>query len=343
VRGEETPVARVSVQLEGGQEDEVAEMGGTAAFAAVPHPHIMTWEEAVAEVEGVVAAKEGEVGRLRVVAPSAEGDVEEARDGSRTRLTAEPMGGERDVRGALDSLSAAGSSGELLPARFARLRRPVETVRPDAEWIPTTLKIPLVEKVAAKREARRTWAWVFVALVAIAGMAIGGKVVMQRMGNRGVVAPGQGHAEGTGEDQNARESQDRGLCNPPSGGQSTPANTEVLAACDRLCRSGSLQHCVVHGVWLQKRGDEQVEREAAELFRRGCNGGVALGCGRLGRLYYYGKGGLAKDLVMVVSLSKQACSGGDALSCSSLGFMYESGEGGLKKDPERAVALYKQA
>jgi len=81
--------------------------------------------------------------------------------------------------------------------------------------------------------------------------------------------------------------------------------------------------------------------QAAELYRKACDGGERKGCHDLGLMYYRGEG-MAKDLNRAADLFKRACDAGGFGGCQDLGLMYSRGEG-VAKDLDRAAGLFKRA
>ena len=81
--------------------------------------------------------------------------------------------------------------------------------------------------------------------------------------------------------------------------------------------------------------------EAAELFKKACDGGKMSGCYNLGVMYAKGSG-VEKDFSKAAELSKKACDGGHMHGCGHLGFMYEYGNG-VEKNEQKAAELYKKA
>ena len=81
--------------------------------------------------------------------------------------------------------------------------------------------------------------------------------------------------------------------------------------------------------------------QAAELYRKACDGGERKGCHDLGLMYYRGEG-MAKDLNRAAGLFKRACDAGGSGGCQDLGLMYSRGEG-VAKDLTRAAGLFKRA
>jgi uncharacterized protein len=65
---------------------------------------------------------------------------------------------------------------------------------------------------------------------------------------------------------------------------------------------------------------------AVELYRIGCDGGVAPACTGLGTMYGNGYG-VARNAAQAFDALRRACDAGDPDGCGGLGFMYESGTG----------------
>ena len=81
--------------------------------------------------------------------------------------------------------------------------------------------------------------------------------------------------------------------------------------------------------------------QAAELYRKACDGGERKGCHDLGLMYFRGEG-MEKDLKRAAGLFKRACDAGGMGGCLDLGLMYLKGEG-VPKDLKRAADLYTRA
>ncbi len=81
--------------------------------------------------------------------------------------------------------------------------------------------------------------------------------------------------------------------------------------------------------------------QAAELYRRACDGGERKGCHDLGLMYYNGEG-VMQDLNRAAGLYKRACDEGGTGGCLDLGEMYSRGDG-VPKDLNRAADLFKRA
>ena len=81
--------------------------------------------------------------------------------------------------------------------------------------------------------------------------------------------------------------------------------------------------------------------QAAEFYRKACDGGERKGCHDLGLMCYRGEG-MEKDLNRAAGLFERACDAGGTGGCLDLGLMYLRGEG-VPKDLNRAADLYKRA
>jgi TPR repeat protein len=81
--------------------------------------------------------------------------------------------------------------------------------------------------------------------------------------------------------------------------------------------------------------------QAAELYRKACDGGERKGCHDLGLMYFKGEG-VAKDLNRAAGLFKRACDEGGTGGCLDLGEMYSRGEG-VPNDLNRAADFFKRA
>jgi len=57
--------------------------------------------------------------------------------------------------------------------------------------------------------------------------------------------------------------------------------------------------------------------KARELYKKSCDGDLAVGCSYWGDMFEYGKGG-AKDLTRAKALYKQGCDAGDSWGCDAL-------------------------
>ena len=80
---------------------------------------------------------------------------------------------------------------------------------------------------------------------------------------------------------------------------------------------------------------------AAELYRKGCDGGSMQGCTNLGYAYKHGEG-VPVDIVRAVDLYRKACDGGNMMGCSNLGNCYRNGTG-VEHDLAKAKELFKKA
>lgn len=63
------------------------------------------------------------------------------------------------------------------------------------------------------------------------------------------------------------------------------------------------------------RGVRKDVKRAGELYRKGCDGGNAIGCSNLGMCYRLARCGLPKNTRRAVELYKKACDGGFKKAC----------------------------
>ncbi len=108
------------------------------------------------------------------------------------------------------------------------------------------------------------------------------------------------------------------------------AGTEpVLVA---ACEEGLDQACAAHGAFVVDSwftGDPDAGGPAAAAERgdqlsalaSACDGGVGLGCTKLGVSFFYGLGG-EQDLMAALKALEQGCDRGNALACSELGTIW---------------------
>jgi hypothetical protein len=81
--------------------------------------------------------------------------------------------------------------------------------------------------------------------------------------------------------------------------------------------------------------------EAAALYERACESGVADACAGLSYLVENGKG-VAPDAARALALEQRACEAGSAHGCHSLGVSYYRATG-VEKDAVRSTRLYERA
>lgn len=87
--------------------------------------------------------------------------------------------------------------------------------------------------------------------------------------------------------------------------------------------------------------DDDRAADAARLFARACDGGLAAGCTDLGHAHYTGRGA-PWDVERARALYRQACDGGDDTGCANLGELDELGVG-APPDLTAAVRSYQAA
>jgi uncharacterized protein len=135
----------------------------------------------------------------------------------------------------------------------------------------------------------------------------------------------------------AMEFFDQGLSAYKSG-QFTQAADLYRKACD----GGERKGC--NSLGLMYRSGEGVTKDASratDLFQRACDARGEAGCLNLGAMYMRGEG-VSKGATGAADLFKRACDTGGAPGCTSLGRMYRNGEG-VPKDLNRAADLFKRA
>ncbi len=113
--------------------------------------------------------------------------------------------------------------------------------------------------------------------------------------------------------------------------------------CKAQCGKGEAGSCVNLGM-IYERGLAGLPVDhvaAAEQFKKGCDGGVAVGCFDLAVAYDVGRG-VAVDKAHAVTLYDRACDAGEARGCFNLALSYAKGEG-VAADKARAATLYQRA
>ncbi|HJW75583.1 MAG TPA: trypsin-like peptidase domain-containing protein, partial [Thermoleophilia bacterium] len=132
------------------------------------------------------------------------------------------------------------------------------------------------------------------------------------------------------------------LSTPPRApGWSNACQGPDLAPCRAACDGGDPSSCVKLADRIAgARGDPGAARQAAPLYRRACDAGVAGGC--------HGLALLALDRLAPgtdterVALEERACTGGIARGCDAVGIALRDGQG-VARDLARAAALFGKA
>lgn len=116
-----------------------------------------------------------------------------------------------------------------------------------------------------------------------------------------------------------------------------------VAECKAQCGLGDAGSCVNLGmIHARGLGGAPVDHlAAAELFKKGCDGGVAIGCFDLALAYDAGRG-VSIDKAHADTLYDRACDAGEARGCYNLALSYAKGEG-VSADKARAAKLYQRA
>jgi hypothetical protein len=113
--------------------------------------------------------------------------------------------------------------------------------------------------------------------------------------------------------------------------------------CKAQCAKGESGSCVNLGM-IYERGLASLPVDhvaAVEYFKKGCDGGVAVGCFDLAVAYDVGRGAPV-DKAHAVTLYDRSCDAGEARGCYNLALSYAKGEG-ITADKTRAAALYQRA
>ena len=116
------------------------------------------------------------------------------------------------------------------------------------------------------------------------------------------------------------------------------ATTPLFTACQVSHKTKSESDNLSKATEAYNNGNYQ---EAAKLFEKSCNGGVAESCFGLGLLYDKGQG-VKQDYAQAAKWYEQACNGGMTESCHNLGILYEEAQG-VKQDYVQATKLYEQS
>lgn len=109
----------------------------------------------------------------------------------------------------------------------------------------------------------------------------------------------------------------------------------------RSCESGDLRSCVDLGHILDNDENNANPAAAASLFRRACDGDVAIGCVYLGEAHRSGRG-VPLDNIQARSLFERACRTHEPRGCVGLGEMLLYGRGG-SQEIDRGAQLLREA
>ncbi|KAA8709557.1 tetratricopeptide repeat protein [Helicobacter canis] len=107
---------------------------------------------------------------------------------------------------------------------------------------------------------------------------------------------------------------------------------------EKGCGLNDMLSCGMLGTLFLDENDKQAFR----FYDKACNGGLGLGCFQVGVALYFGKMGVAKDLVKAKSYYRKGCELNYAAACFNLGFMYANGES-VAKNETKALDLYEKA
>ncbi len=117
---------------------------------------------------------------------------------------------------------------------------------------------------------------------------------------------------------------------------------EAAPLFNKACDAGIARGCAdLAYLYDQGKGVAQNDSRAAKLATKACNAGDAYGCLAIGELYEEGRG-VTQDYSRAVEFYTKACKGRISHGCYSLGMMYDNGQG-VAKDSSQAVAFYSKA
>jgi TPR repeat protein len=115
----------------------------------------------------------------------------------------------------------------------------------------------------------------------------------------------------------------------------------MIAACGREKGLAGAPDASSAAGSLSAFGDGGVEKDAAAVYTKACDGGDADACSDLGLLFEQGNG-VGEDGARATALFTRACDAGSPLGCANLGLLFEGGLG-VAKDEAHAAALYTKA
>ncbi len=122
-------------------------------------------------------------------------------------------------------------------------------------------------------------------------------------------------------------------------GATTPA-AEFQSA-EHRCDDGEAAACYELGRMLSQGASRNLE-QAAESYRRGCDGGLMKACTALGDAYAERRG-VKRDGAKARAYYQRACTGNELLGCARLGRALSKGRLGARHDLKRALKLYRHA
>jgi hypothetical protein len=126
-------------------------------------------------------------------------------------------------------------------------------------------------------------------------------------------------------------------------GPSVHECTDDPVDCAHQCERGSAASCNRLGFLYAngKAGLSKDEVRGALLYKRACDGGVAVGCSNLGVLLAE-KGAPEQQLTQAAVLFERGCQSGHPASCTNLAISFLQGEG-VAADRSRALLLFAHA
>jgi hypothetical protein len=130
-----------------------------------------------------------------------------------------------------------------------------------------------------------------------------------------------------------------GKCTEKAGASSYECAPSDPADCRAQCDKGNGASC---GVLGEQQAEARAYTQAAELLKKGCDGGHARSCANYGRMLVSGLG-VPQDVAAAVPLFDKSCQAADAVGCRELGRTYLLGTSRVPKDEARAAALFQKS
>ncbi len=133
-----------------------------------------------------------------------------------------------------------------------------------------------------------------------------------------------------------------GNCMPASTTKTHNCKRGDFPDCEAQCKLGDAKSCGTLGFMLfnDRDGKRNYER-AAEVYKKGCDGGSEFACSGVGFMHMRGKV-LVQDYTKAAKLFEHSCDAGEPRGCNNLGAM-KSDALGMQRDRAAAVKLYQRA
>ncbi len=116
-------------------------------------------------------------------------------------------------------------------------------------------------------------------------------------------------------------------------------DAQAAEAFKRACQGGSANACSNLGILALHAGRPDL---SAPLFERSCRDGNAIGCEALGELHYHGNG-VPKSDRTALKWFLAACDAGNQIGCTNVGFLYGGASMEIPKDEVKGVSYAARA